>query len=589
VTDHDPHTMGQGAPTALNAEGALHGAETAIGVDHHGDDSAAGELDRKIAESLESATPREAKDPFLGRVFLGKYKIEKKLGEGGMGAVYKAFQTDVRRDVAIKVLTESSAESELMLKRFHVEAMAVSKLNHPHTIRIFDFGRTDDGTLFIVMEFLDGVPLNKLLRQRRELPVYLAMKVVKEIAESLREAHEKHIVHRDLKPENVFLVKVDDDPLYAKVLDFGVAKMKEAGEIEGTLTQAGMIFGTPRYMSPEQATAGNVDHRTDIYALGCMLYEMLSGRPPFEAETPIALLFKHVHESPRPFEEARPDLVIPPEVEALVRRTLEKRIEDRPLTMRVFLDAINDLGSRLPDAFAEVVYRDGAEAQALIDHYKSMPSAPATVLEEGLQRTERRSPSELLDVRRPAASRAWVWVTALGLALLGAGGFVAYRALTKPVPAGSLPAGLVPLFADDSAVSLARPLPENRAVRLSVTSTPLEARVRLGDKVVGLTPLTWKTLQRPGEQVALTLERDAYKPYAATLKLDEDKVLDAALEAVPAPQVVPGANVASDQAARPAEPVKPVEYAPTKVNDIKKNPYATKPTTGGAVKSNPYQ
>ncbi len=589
MSDTDPNTLGQRAPTELNAEGALHGAETAIGQGMHGDDSAAGELDRKIAESLDSAVPKESKDPFLGRVFLNKYRIEKKLGEGGMGAVYKAFQTDVRRDVAIKVLTESSAESELMLKRFHVEAMAVSRLSHPHTIRIFDFGRTDDGTLFIVMEYLDGVPLNKLLRQRRELPVYLALKVAKEIAESLREAHEKHIVHRDLKPENVFLVKVDDDPLYAKVLDFGVAKMKEAGEVEGTLTQAGMIFGTPRYMSPEQATAGNVDHRTDIYALGCMLYEMLTGRPPFEAETPIALLFKHVHEPPRAFEEARPDLVIPPEVEALVRRTLEKRIDDRPLTMRVLLDGLVDLGSRLPDAFAEVVYRDGAEAQALIEHYKSMPSAPATVLEEGLQRTERRSPSELLEVSQSAHSRAWVWIAALGVVLLGAGGFVAWRALTKPVPAGPLPAELLPLFADDSAVSLARPLPENRPIRLTVTSTPPEARVRLGDKVVGLTPLTWKTLQRPGEQVALTLEREAFKPYTATLKLDEDKVLDAGLEPVPVAQGPAVVRGTGDDAGKPAEPAKPVEYVPVKVNDIKKNPYATKPVPGTSVKSNPYQ
>jgi len=596
VSDPDPgtlgpSTLGQRSPTELNRDGAIRGAETAIGPGVHGDDSAAGELDRKIAESLESSVPREAtKDPLLGQTFLGKYKIEKKLGEGGMGAVYKAFQQDVRRDVAIKVLTESSAESELMMKRFHVEAMAVSKLNHPHTIRIFDFGRTDDGTLFIVMEYLDGVPLNKLLRQKREFSVFLALKVAKEIAESLREAHEKHIVHRDLKPENVFLVKVDDDDQYAKVLDFGVAKMKEAGEVEGTLTQAGMIFGTPRYMSPEQATAGAVDHRTDIYALGCMLYEMLTGRPPFEAETPIALLFKHVHEPPRPFEEARPDLVIPPEVEALVRRMLEKRIEDRPLTLRVVLDGLNDLGSRLPDAFAEVVCRDGAEAEALIQHYKSMPSAPATVLDEGLQRTERRTPSELLDVGVPTHGRAWLWIAILGVALLGAGGFVAWRSLTAPVPPAPLPQELLPLFADDSAGSLARPLPENRPLRLQVNSVPGEARVKLGEKVVGVTPLTWRTLQRPGEQLALSVERDGYKPYPATIKLDEDKVLDLELEVLP-PQ--PGVSIVrppNGTGPTPVvEPPKPVEYVPIKVKETKKNPYATTPTPDGAVKSNPYQ
>jgi hypothetical protein len=353
-----------------------------------------------------------------------------------------------------------------------------------------------------------------------------------------------------------------------------------------------MIFGTPRYMSPEQATAGAVDHRTDIYALGCMLYEMLTGRPPFEAETPIALLFKHVHEPARPFEEARPDLVIPPEVEALVRRMLEKRIEDRPLTLRVVLDALNDLGSRLPDAFAEVVYRDGAEAEALIQHYKSMPSAPATVLEEGLQRTERRSPSELLDLGAPAHGRAWVWVAALGVVLLGAGGFIAWRTLSAPVPPAPLPQELLPLFADDTAGSLSRPLPENRAVLLRVASVPAEARVKLGDKVVGLTPLTWKTLQRPGEQLALSIERDGYKPHAASVSLDEDKVLDLELEAQPAP--VGGSMVRGDGGAPiapvvPVVPTKPVEYAPTKVNDIKKNPYATKSAPAPAVKANPYQ
>lgn len=562
----------------------LQGADTRLGKD-----GGTANLKERIQASLDAkpgAKPdpgnSEPDDPFINQIFLGKYLIEKKLGEGGMGAVYKAYQEGIDRHVAIKVLSERQNDSELSSKRFHVEAMAVSRLDHPHTIRIYDFGRTDDGVLFIVMELLQGQALNDLLRSRRELPVALALKILREIAESLREAHEKGIVHRDLKPENVFLVQVDDDAHYAKVLDFGVAKMTE-GHKDGTLTQAGMVFGTPRYMSPEQATAEQIDGRSDLYALGCMLHEMLCGRPPFEAETPIALLFKHVHDQPKPFEEARPDLVIPPEIEQITRRLLEKRPQDRFGSMKALLDALDTAVSRLPSEFGEVVSRDAAEAAELLERLGQATSAPATLLEPELVRTQRRSPSELWQQPK-AKARGWTALMIAGIALLGASAIAGYQAYASWTAVEELPAGLLPIFEEGLGVSPEATLPENEDIRLTIRSQPAGATARIGDRRLGTTPLTWHTLKDASDSAVVVLELKGYHPYATDLRLEGNQVIDVQMEEQGAPEA-PGTRkrpakekaAAKSAAAAPTPKVivtkKPVEFKPGKVRDTKKNPY----------------
>jgi serine/threonine protein kinase len=265
----------------------------------------------------------------IGTQFAGKYKIIKKLGEGGMGSVYQAVQNPIDRMVAIKVLLGKLAQDEVAVKRFEQEARAVSKMQHPNTVTIFDYGTTDDDRLYIVMEFLRGKTLSDALRASAGgIEERRTIHIIRQVCASLGDAHAAGIIHRDLKPDNIFLTEMGGSKDWVKVLDFGVAKMADA-EGASTLTQTGMIFGTPKYMSPEQAEGKPIDFRADIYAIGVVMYELLTGRPPFLADTPVALLLKHIAEQPRPFRVLRPDIAVSPEIEAIVMKSLAKAPDDR--------------------------------------------------------------------------------------------------------------------------------------------------------------------------------------------------------------------------------------------------------------------
>jgi len=265
----------------------------------------------------------------LGTLFANKYKITKKLGEGGMGTVYQATQTPIDRLVAIKVLLGKLAQDEVAVKRFELEARAVSKMQHPNTVTIFDYGTTDDDRLYIVMEFLRGKTLSDALRATGVgLDERRVIHIVRQVCSSLGDAHAAGIIHRDLKPDNIFLTETGGSKDWVKVLDFGVAKMADS-EGASTLTQTGMIFGTPKYMSPEQAEGKPIDFRADIYAIGVVMYEMLTGRPPFLADTPVALLLKHIQEKPKAFRVLRPDLTLSPEIEMVTMKALAKDPDHR--------------------------------------------------------------------------------------------------------------------------------------------------------------------------------------------------------------------------------------------------------------------
>jgi serine/threonine protein kinase len=280
----------------------------------------------------EAPKTRRKADRLLGSMLAGKYKILKKIGEGGMGSVYIANQEPIDRKVAVKVLLGKLAEDEISVRRFEQEARAISKMQHPNTVTIYDFGRTDDGhdseRLYIVMEYLKGRTLTQVLRADHQLAGPRASRIVRQVCASLADAHGAGIIHRDLKPDNIFLTEVGGDRDWVKVLDFGVAKLADS-ESAGTLTQTGMIFGTPKYMSPEQAEGRPLDYRADIYALGVILYELLTGRPPFVADTPVGLLLKHISESPPSFGQLRPDLQVDPRLEQIVMKALSKAPDDR--------------------------------------------------------------------------------------------------------------------------------------------------------------------------------------------------------------------------------------------------------------------
>ncbi|MEW6212292.1 MAG: SUMF1/EgtB/PvdO family nonheme iron enzyme [Acidobacteriota bacterium] len=271
--------------------------------------------------------PVNKQDEFIGTLLDDKYRIEEKIGEGGMGKVYKATHTLMGSTVAIKVLHTHSSSDLLTTERFRREAMAASQLRHPNVLLVSDFGVTKDSrTVYLVMEFLEGLTLRETIKLCGQIDYKDALTIIKQTCAAVHAAHLKEIIHRDLKPENIWILKDESGIESVKVLDFGIAKLKSYTEGR-TLTQDGMVLGTPNYMSPEQSRGEELDARSDIYSLGIILYEMLTGEVPFRADTPMSVLFKHNNEPPKPMRYHRDD--IPEEVEEVVARALAKDRRDR--------------------------------------------------------------------------------------------------------------------------------------------------------------------------------------------------------------------------------------------------------------------
>lgn len=303
----------------------------------------------------EPKVKKKKKDSMIGRTVAGRYEVIGLLGKGGMGAVYKARQPAVQRMIALKVLLQEFAENETVIRRFHQEALAASRLEHPNTIRVYDFGQTDDGILFIAMEYLRGQSLAQAQARGRGMSPKRVVHIMRQVCKSLSEAHKAGIIHRDLKPDNIFLVEIEGERDFAKVLDFGVAKLKEFEGNEGTLTQAGMIFGTPKYMSPEQARSGKLDPRSDVYALGVILFEMLTGRAPFVGENPLSILIAQVNEQPPTFAEVNPEVEVPPALEAVVFKALAKNRDHRHASVDALLTELDAVDKLLDGASYESV------------------------------------------------------------------------------------------------------------------------------------------------------------------------------------------------------------------------------------------
>src|SRR6266852_6100446 len=270
-------------------------------------------------------------DPLLGRVFEGKYRLDETLGSGGMGTVYRATHLLIDRPVALKVLSQRFVGDQTAQQRFRREARAAGRMQHPNAVTVTDFGATDDGYLYIVMELLEGRTLRDLLAHEAPLDQARAVSFMLQTCAAVGAAHEAGLIHRDLKPANIFIEQRPNLPAIAKVLDFGVAKfvVEEHDDDYNTLTQVGAIIGTPRYMSPEQCSgAAPLTPASDVYSLGIILYEMLTGAVPFSAETPLAVALKQVSEPPRPINEIVP--AIPRELETVVLHALAKQAGDRP-------------------------------------------------------------------------------------------------------------------------------------------------------------------------------------------------------------------------------------------------------------------
>jgi serine/threonine-protein kinase len=286
----------------------------------------------------------------VGQLIGGRYRITGVLGEGGMGIVYVGEQpmgTTIRK-VAIKTLHPHLSKDPSVLARFHRECGTVAQLEHPNTIKFFDFGTTDDQTLYIVMEFVAGRALSEVLVEEGRLAPDRVIRIMRQVSGALDEAHNQGIIHRDLKPENIILTNRAGEVDVVKVLDFGIAGRTESTDAqkEQKLTQQGMVLGTPPYMSPEQFTGAALDRRSDIYSLAIMAYEMLTGRLPFEADTPWQWATQHMTAQPTPLELAAGNKSIPEGMRAAIMRGLSKDREERQNTARQFFEELSG-GARL--------------------------------------------------------------------------------------------------------------------------------------------------------------------------------------------------------------------------------------------------
>lgn len=295
----------------------------------------------------ETVAEPAAEDPLIGRTFDGKYRLDERLGEGGMGAVYRATHLLIDRPVAIKVLHQRFVENEAARERFHREARAAGRLQHSNAVAITDFGTTEDGFVYIVMELLEGHSLRNLLAKEAPLDPARAVSLMLQISAAVAAAHEAGIIHRDLKPGNIFIARRTHAPAIVKVLDFGIAKL--AADFEGRegekLTLTGMMIGTPRYMSPEQCDGGELTPASDVYSLGLILYEMLTGAVPFTGPSALAVALRQTSEEPRPPSETNPS--VPAEIEKLILHSLRKRPDDRPQDAGAFRRELYEVAERL--------------------------------------------------------------------------------------------------------------------------------------------------------------------------------------------------------------------------------------------------
>jgi eukaryotic-like serine/threonine-protein kinase len=465
----------------------------------------------EVTDSLRHARDASG-DTLIGSLVDERYLVEAVLGEGGMGLVYRCRHQIIDKKVAMKVLRADMARDTEVTERFLLEAKAASAIGNEHIIDISDFGRFPDGATYFVMEYLDGQPLSKLLEGETAVPLERLVHVAKQLAEGLQAAHDAGIVHRDLKPDNIYLVPRRGDPDFVKILDFGIAKVSSSAA--GKLTRAGSVFGTPHYMSPEQAAGTSVDHRGDMYSFGVILYEMATGTVPFDADHFMAILNHHLNSRPTPPSEHASD--VPSWLEGIILRCLSKRPEDRYEDMRAVMAELERLSAA------------------------SLPPPPPAA-------TPSRAPIY--------GGVAAVVALALGLAAWAGSsseeagpaevGEVAVAPASSP---GSAPSGALPEAEAPAEVVVAEPAVTSQVI---VAVEPLAAHVFRGDEDLGTSPVVVEVPE--GQILELEVRHDGYVEQTLSVDGSDPKVTvelkaekraparrPASVTASPAPRPKPG-------------------------------------------------
>ena len=461
---------------------------------------------RQRVPSLVDNTERRAEAPYIGKTIDDRYEVLSVLGEGGMGVVYRARRRVFDKIVALKILRADLVHKRGATERFMTEAKAASAIGSAHIVDVFDYGYLPDGSAYFAMELLEGPSLADLIDRGDLLASMRAVRLTRQIAEGLADAHAANIIHRDLKPDNIFVIQVEGAD-FVKIVDFGIAKVLG---LQNQITRAGAIFGTPHYMSPEQCKGQPVDHRSDIYSLGVMFYEMLTGEVPFDAENPLSILSQHLNDRPPPF----PDLGRPQPVgaEEALMCCMAKAPSQRFQSMGELAEALAEVERGQAEAGVHVPIsvappRTEPPANSVSDDDDRVPHArrQGTHLEAAIDAAIQDAEAEREWAKRAkSSSRLW-----LGVALLGVCVFVA---VALAVGAGR-PAKLKPTM-EPARLSFAavdtelweKPEPPKE---VDLILSPIDARVYRGGKSLGSMPISVSV--DPGKEVELEVRRKGYQ------------------------------------------------------------------------------
>lgn len=493
----------------------------------------------------------------------GEFRIEGKIGEGGFGAVYRAVHPVIGKAAAVKVLGRQFSANAGMVSRFIAEASAVNKIRHRNIIDVFSFGALPDGRQYYVMELLDGMPFDRYLDERKRLTVAQAVPILRGIARALDAAHAKGILHRDLKPENVFLVFDEDGRVEPKLLDFGLVKlMSDASGSHRTKT--GTPMGTPYYMSPEQCRGLEVDRRTDVYAFGAMVFQVLTGEVPFTGDSSMDVLVKHMTQEPPDASARCPD--VPREVDDVIKRMMAKEPRERPASLGEALELLVRAAptgvalesGRLPAPSGQS-HGALATVPTMMDDGSSAAAGPvAVVTHGGTGQTFLGAEADVVAAAKPRRRVLAVVSAGALVAIVGVTAIVSLQRTSATASAGNaIVQGSAVVVAPSAAASpatsaLASAAPQQPAraetVQLRVEGAPAGATVSADGTVLGPAPGPFEL--KSGAETKLTIAAKGYKSRDVTISPTSDVVvpvsLDRATPAAPGKAAGKGGGIHSD-------------------------------------------